>query len=1168
MAEILTYQQRQAVENSGGNLLVSAAAGSGKTKVLVDRLLRHILDKKNPANIDDFLIITYTKAAASELRAKIASKLTERIAEDPQNRHLQQQMQRLYLAKISTVHGFCSDILREYAYRLDLSPDFRVADESECAQLQLRALEDVLNCAYETVDLHDNFRTFIDTQGLGRDDRQIPQIILKVYQSAQCHLDPESWLQWCIHSRDMLEKSDVAMTPWGAYLLTDLKDYLAMQIETLERCVALASMTAEMEKPAALLQETVCQLKELYACESWDAVVEYGQIDYGRLVFSKKCPDTELVEQIKAIRNSCKSGLEKRLRYFGEKSDVILQDLAQCAVAASGLIDLVRAFSKRYDALKLSRGALDFSDLEHRTLDLLIGRKRDTVTSVATEIGNRFQEIMVDEYQDSNEIQDIIFRALTHRRNNCFMVGDVKQSIYQFRLADPGIFLEKYNTYAPVENAGTGEGRRVLLSCNFRSSGGVISGVNDVFVHCMSPQVGGLEYGEDEMLREGIPHISLPEPEVSLFTVDVETDTYAEEASFVAGQIAQLLDGSHYVRESDTLRPVQPEDIAILLRSPGSVGGEFQMALQSRGIRCVTGDSADLFSTKEIDTLISILKVLYNPLQDIPLAAALTSPVFCFTAEDLSLLRSTDHHSSLYRLLQNSNTPKVVAFLRILDHLRQKSRLLSVTELIAEVFLVTEMLSIYSAMPAGEEKMENLQLFYLMASDYETSGQKDLGRFLDFLVAAQERGFGKNSSQQETGAITLMSIHKSKGLEFPIVFLSGLSRSFNQESVRQQVLCDKEFGLGLNCVDMAQRIRYPSIAKWAISRKMLQQSISEEIRVLYVAMTRAKDRLIMTYASKYLQSDLADISTRLKLTNRILMSAEVDCPGAWVLQTAMSRSEAGQLFALGGNSGCASVTEQPWLIQIVSKPIDNPEVADTYQCSEEISVETQNLLHQSIDYSYPYLNATQIPSKLTATQLKGRKKDEEISQGTKQQPALLTKKNEHRSTGKRGKEYGNAIHSVLQYIRYSECSTQNGIYNEVRRLVEEQLISPEQGQMVDCEKILRFFYSKLGSKLCTSDNVLREFKFSILDEADRYYPDAAGEKILLQGVVDCAIVESDCIYVIDFKTDYVTEDTLLSVSEKYRSQVSAYVRALERIYQKPVSTAALYFFELDRFVLI
>ena len=442
MAETLTPQQRQAVENRGGKLLISAAAGSGKTKVLVDRLMRYIQDPTDPADIDDFLIITYTKAAAGELRGKIASKLSELIASNPSNRHLQQQMQRLYLSKISTVHGFCTDILRQYAYRLDITSDFRVADEGECLELQLKALEQTLDAAYETADNDTYFRAFVDSQGLGRDDRQIPEIILKVYTSTKCHLNPSNWLEQCA-SNTYDTVTGIEQTTWGAYLIADLKQYLSLQIDALRHCVAAGAQADGMEKPVALFEATITQLQRLYAGKTWDEIVENREIQYGTLTFSKKCTNLQLIDQMKAVRNACKEGLTKRLRSFVDESSQILSDVSQSAAAARGLVVLVQAFDKNYSNLKKNRGIVDFSDLEHYTLDLLLGKQRSGPASTAAEVGERFREIMVDEYQDSNEIQDAIFDALTQKRQNCFMVGDVKQSIYQFRLANPGIFIEK-----------------------------------------------------------------------------------------------------------------------------------------------------------------------------------------------------------------------------------------------------------------------------------------------------------------------------------------------------------------------------------------------------------------------------------------------------------------------------------------------------------------------------------------------------------------------------------------------------------------------------------------------------------------------------------------------------------------------------------------------------
>ena len=1167
MAEKLTPQQFQAIHDRGGKLLVSASAGSGKTKVLVDRLLSYLTDSVAPANLDEFLIITYTKAAAAELRSKIAAKLTERIAQDPTNRHLQQQMQRLYLTKISTVHSFCSDILREYAYRLDIAADFRVADENECQELQLRVLENLLDHAYDMANDNPDFQVFVDTQGLGRDDRQIPDIILKVYHSAMCHLDPEKWLTWCEKAADVDTLTDASETVWGRYLIEDLRQYLELQIDALQNCLELAAAAEGMLKPAALLESTIRQLKDLHDADSWDQIVSRKNVDYGRLVFAKNCSDLQLADQIKAIRSACKSGLDKKLRSFSDDSTQVLRDLSLSCSASRGLIRLVRQFASEYDRLKRSRRVLDFGDLEHKMLDLLLGRRRSGPSAASVEIAARFREIMVDEYQDSNAVQDAIFSVLTDKRKNCFMVGDVKQSIYQFRLADPSIFIEKYNSYLPAEKAEAGQGRKILLSSNFRSSCGVISAVNDVFSACMSPAVGGLEYGQEEMLHEGIPHIELDEPEVELYGLEVKEDTYAEEASFVADRIAALLDGSHYVRSGDELRPILPQDIVILLRSPGSVGGEFQYALELRGIRCTTGASIDLLQTEEIGVLRALLQIISNPLQDIPLLAVLSSRVFGFTADDLAFLRGEHPYGSVYDSLCKVGTEKSEHFLKILDELRAEARMYDLPRLIQKILSLTQLDVVYSAMPDGMERNTNLQAFCCVAAEYDSSGKKGLDGFLEYLELMEEKGLSISGEAQD-GCVTIMSIHKSKGLEFPVVCLCGLSRSFNMESARAQVLCHKQMGLGLNCVDTKLRVRYPSIAKRAISSKIISECISEEMRVLYVAMTRARDRLIMTYALKNLQAELQDMLLRMPMSSRLLMTGEVDCPGSWVLQTALGRTEAGEFFRVAGVQAQAKYKEPTWLIRTAEATFASGEVQTQGEIINKLSRISVDKLRKGLMFCYPYSHATQAPSKQTATQLKGRPKDQEAAADAPEGRPYNRSFRKPSFVGleEKGKTYGNALHAVMQYIRYEACTDTVSIKNEISRLVSEQMISEEQGNMVDCEKINAFFSTDLGKKLMHSTEVLREFKFSILDDSQKYIPELTGEKILLQGVIDCALVEPDGIIVVDFKTDRVTQETLLGLTERYRPQVVAYADALRRIYQKNVKKVLLYFFELSQFV--
>ena len=1166
MAEKLTPQQEQVVNNRGGKLLVSAAAGSGKTKVLVDRLLSYVMDPMAPANLDDFLIITYTKAAAAELRGKIAAKLSERIAENPENRHLQQQMQRLYLAKISTVHSFCSDILREYAYHLDISADFRVADENECVLLRQRAMEQTLDKAYESMDADPDFRAFVDTQGLGRTDALVPEIVAKVYDSSRCHLDPKGFLDKCVQSVEAQNTEDAAQTLWGEYLMKDLFSYLDKQIAAMEKCATLAGAVEGWEKPAALLADTVIQLKELRKSQTWDQVNRLMHIDYGSLRISKKVGDQELAEQIKAVRESCKKGLAKKLLSFSDPSQVVLGDLRWAADSVRGLIRLVEQFSEAYSKLKRGRRVVDFGDLEHLTLDLFLGKSRTSPTAAAREVGERFREIMVDEDQDSNAVQDSIFSALTQKRQNLFMVGDVKQSIYQFRLADPGIFLEKYETYVHADTANPGEGRKILLSNNFRSSGGVIEAVNHVFRSTMSKAVGDLEYGAEEALYEGIPHCKLDGPEVELHALEVQENIYPEEAAYTAERICEMLDGKHMVRQGDALRPVRAEDIVILLRSPGSVGMEYQRALEARGIPCVTGGGTDLLQTKEICAVRSLLQVISNPRQDIPLAAVMLSPVFAWSADDLASIRKKYKKISLYECICADDTQASKAFLSTIKELRTKAKLYSITQLVEECFLLTKLDLAYTAMSDGQVRSTNLQTFYQICADYEQSGHKDLEQFLSYLDSMEDKGLISAADTSNSGAVTIMSIHKSKGLEFPVVFLCGLSREFNRESLRAQVLCDKDLGLGLSCIDTGMRLRYPSIAKRAITVKQMKESVSEELRVLYVAMTRARDRLIMVYSAKNLVKDLKDIALRSDHSGKELMTMEAICPGDWIMYAAMQRMESGALFALGGKPSQTNVSDSPWKIvtgQWVEVPVEEAEQTQNLQIIPE---QTRQALEKALAFRYPHTAATTAPSKQTATGRKGRGKDEEASEDTvkKQVSARKWRRAAFSSGETGGKEYGNATHAVMQYIRYENCRDAASVAEEIRRLVEEGYISPEYGQMAEPEKISGFFATELGQKIRISADVIREFKFSILVDAGEEDPALLGEKILLQGVVDCALVETDGISIVDFKTDRVYDGEEEVVANRYRGQIDTYAKALERIFEKQVKAKYLYLFHINK----
>lgn len=1168
MADKLTPQQEQAVSNRGGTLLVSAAAGSGKTKVLVDRLLGYLLDSNDPANLDEFVIITYTKAAASELRAKIAAKLTECIAQDPGNRHLQKQMQRLFLTKISTVHGFCGDLLREYAYRLDLPADFRVADENECRELREMVLSDLLDQAYDQGSANQDFFTFVDTLGFGRDDRFIPQIIEKVYDSARCHLDPKKWLGFCLLAFESGDFTDASQTIWGKYLIDDLHDELDCQIAVMKQCALLSEAEP---KVSSNLWDTVHQLEHLRTLETWDAIHEAGTLTFNTLRFPGKTFDPELKLRIKAARDACKAEVGKKLEGFTENSSTIFGDLEQSIASARSLVSMVESFDRSYSAAKRSRRILDFSDLEHRTLDLLLGKSRTNPTAAASEIANRYREILVDEYQDSNAVQDAIFTALTRDRHNCFLVGDVKQSIYQFRLADPGIFLQKYHSFLPAEEAELGQGRKVLLSHNFRSGPEIVDAVNDVFRCCMRPKVGGLHYGEDEQLREGISREPLPDPAVELYVLETEDETYEEEAAFVAEKIQTMLENGTLVRDKEGLRPVTPEDIVILLRSPSSTGEYFQKALDARGIRSSSGSERNLLQTEEVETLYSFLQTIMNPRQDIYLIGTLASPLFGFTADDLAAFRGENKKGSVFDALLQSDHPKAIAFLDTLAVLRREARMNTLTGLLQRCYHLTRLDSIYASMPGGEMKAGNLQAFYQLASDFEQGSLRNLSQFLNYLdvMAADGRIQVKASA---SGCVTIMSIHKSKGLEFPVVFLSNLAYKFSNKSFEDKIFCDQELGLGMPVADSNRRMFYPSIAKRAIAVKMKSERTSEEMRLLYVAMTRARDRLIMSYASKHLHSsstlsELEKIMLRQDFDRGELLCRTAGCLGRWVLLAASQHMEAGTLHALGGRPQETRLGAFPWVIRTVETTSSIENTAQTQIEEKTVSSHVLPELQQALSFHYPHWAATCAPSKQTATGRKGRTKDDEAAQDTQQQRNSVPawRKPSFRTACSSGKTYGNAIHAAMQFLRYENCRSLQAVEQEIQRLVDEGFLSREQADLVDCETIARFFQTEIGRKLSGGTECLREFKFSILDDGSHYGAGLEGESVLLQGVVDCALLEGDGITIIDFKTDRVSMDTVSDAVARYRPQVETYAEALERIYEMPIKAKLLYFFHLDYF---
>ena len=568
---------------------------------------------------------------------------------------------------------------------------------------------------------------------------------------------------------------------------------------------------------------------------------------------------------------------------------------------------------------------------------------------------------------------------------------------------------------------------------------------------------------------------------------------------------------------------------------------------------------------EEIQFIRSLLQVISNPLQDIPLIAVLSSRIFGFTADELADIRSRDMKSNFYSALLQDKRDKTKSFLEILDLLRLDARMCTTPQLIDRILVQTDADVIYQSMPNGVLRSDNIRSFCTLAVTYASVGQNTVEGFLQYLDIIAAEGY-QVPGAVSTDAVRIMSIHKSKGLEFPVVFLCGLSKSFNMEQTREQVLCDSEHGLGLSCVDSERRVRFPTVAKHAIAAKMCAEALSEELRVLYVAMTRPKDRLIMTYAVKDLDGELFEMASRMDLTDPVLMSGDVGSAGEWVLLAALRHSEAASFHAIGGKPENIRIMKHPWKICISQQAVVDESVLENSDVSLQDLDHCIEKMQLGLNYRYPFVGATQAPSKLTATQMKGRYKDQEAAQGASGQHSCYFRKPEFIESHTSGTQYGTAMHTVMQYLRFDDCHDLAALEAQVNRLSDEGYITHKLRESLNVADIYRFFQTDVGKKLQTGIQCIREFKFSVLDDAGRYAPDAVGESILLQGVVDCALVEDDGITIVDFKTDHVNPDSLDASVRGYSPQVQAYAYALEKIYKKPVKKVFLYYFRLGQLI--
>ena len=1183
MAEVkLTEQQHDAVYDRGGSLLVSAAAGSGKTKVLVERVFSYLAQER--CDVDDFLIITYTRAAAAELRARLASELAQRVAAQPEDRHLRRQLFRVYQADIKTVDGFCASLLREHIHLLEpvegrsLTPDFRVLDEAEAALLKDRALERTLEAFYQAIESGDEeYALLAGTLGAGRDDRALASLVLEVHEKIQSHPYPVRWLHQAAEGWRQLPDT-LADSVYGRTVMAHTVRQALFWAEQLERAVrAMEGCQAVYDAYADRFLETAGQLRQYRqaAQEGWAAM---GRVQpaFRRMGAVRGEENGEAKAAAQAVLRKCRDALKKLTAPYETPEEAHLEDLRATAPAMRALLRLTEELTARYQAEKVRRNAMDFSDQEHYAVLLL--RDGDGAPSpLARQVSMRYQEIMVDEYQDTNEVQDCIFQAISRQGRNLFTVGDVKQSIYRFRLADPTIFLEKYRQFADAAQAADGQPRRMVLSRNFRSRREVLDAANFVFEDIMSEEMGEMDYTDAERLYFGAAYYAeTAGHDTELHVVSVEDtpdqqfDRTEVEARFTARRIRQLLDEQFPVQGADgTVHPVRPEDIVVLMRSPRARLKAFSAALAREGIPCGGGERDDFFSAMEIAVTVSLLEIVDNPRQDVPLIAVLRSPLVGMTPDRLAEIRTLQPEGDYYDALCRDEQPDSSAFLALLSELRQAARELAADDLLWYLYDRCHMTAIFGAMADGAQRQARLTALYDYARQLVQGGKAGLFDFITHLRRLLEKDDAPALSvTQAAEGVQFMSVHRSKGLEFPVVILADLQKSFNRQDLNRPVLVHPQLGLGTERVDGRRHIRYDTISKTALALRLEREAKAEEMRILYVAMTRAKEKLILIDCRKHMDKRLRDLTamTGAPVTPEAVSAA--NSPGDWILLSLLHTAGAGALHRLAGirpevlTPAPAGWTVRLWQegggeTETAAIPAEEPRDVRTYTQPDR----------EALGFVYPYRAVTEVPAKITATQLKGRELDQEVAggAGAARRPAAPEKPLFLQETqGLSAAERGTALHLVMQYLPLDTAPEAEAVERLTATLREKRLLTAAQAEAVDTRCITAFLHSPLAGRIREADRVWREYRFALLMPAERYAPEAVGEEMLLQGVADCVFEKDGVLTVVDFKTDRVTAEEAPQRAEVYRGQLQAYSDALSRIMEKPVAARILYFFRCGR----
>ncbi|RDY25964.1 helicase-exonuclease AddAB subunit AddA [Romboutsia weinsteinii] len=1243
-----TTEQQAVIDSRNCNLLVAAAAGSGKTAVLVERIIQMITDKSNPIDIDKLLVVTFTNAAASEMRERVGDAIGKALDKNPENKHLQNQLVLLNKASITTIHSFCLEVIKSNFHKINLDPNFRIGDQTECSLLKMEAIDDVFEELYEAKD--EGFLNLVESYAEKRGDNELQNIILSIYSFAMASPYPKQWLDESVEIFNISDDFNFSESIWAQSILDTVRIEVNGIEVSMRKALSQVEGIDELDTFTEKLRSEYNKIVRIVeACnKSWDdaymymSTMEFENYVKGVKRIAKDAPSyiKEAKDTAKSIRDKAKKSLEGIISStFYKKNEYINDEIKYLYPIVKSISDTILKFEKAYDNKKRDKGIIDFNDIEHFALKILTMEDEDgnvIPSDIAIGYRDKFYEIFIDEYQDSNLVQEVLLSTIAKIQTpNRFMVGDVKQSIYRFRQAKPEIFLQKYNDYDSKEGSLY---RKIMLYKNFRSRAEVVDCANYIFENVMSKNIGEIEYTENERLNLGASfkenedentivggpteiHIiqksnkNNSEPDSDNEEVEQEEiDNIQLEARMVGKIIKDLMtvneDGKTYKvydKKTDEYRTVEFKDIVILLRATSAWAPVFADELMNMDIPTYADIGVGYFDTIEIKTILSLLQVIDNPMQDIPVLALLKSPIFGLTPEELIDIRLEDKNKSFYESLEDYAKrdfedpdechEKCIDFLERIKEYKEKSLYMSTDEFLWYLYTKTGYYAYVGALPAGSQRQANLKILFERAKQYEETSFKGIFNFINFIGKLKKSSTDMGSAKtlgENANVVRIMSIHKSKGLEFPVVICSGMGKNFNTQDFKKNILYHHRLGYGPQLVDYHRRISFPSIAKEALKTRINLENLSEEMRVLYVAFTRPKEKLIITGSTKDIETSMKKWSSGIDGSSTVSQYEVLKGKNFldWIMPSVIKHKDLNSMReSIDLDIEHVEDHKSKWIGKIWYK---EDVVLETKEDEEKESIEEilekidineldstyYNDIKDKLDYKYPYEVSVNKPSSISVTEIKKiqNNHEEDYSKeifNTKvnlKKPLFLQKIEEKDKIS--AAERGTIVHLIMEILDLTRINTIDDINLQIKEFISKGIMTEKQSSVINPFKIYKFFKSNIGKRMLNAEFIKREQAiYAQIKMKDVYiYEDLLNEdnseiydeeSIMLRGIIDTYFEEDGKIVLLDYKTDFVNDDNKEEVVLKYKKQLDLYKDVLENLTGKDVKEKYIYLFGID-----